>query len=80
MFKEMTPFSGTNSSTGCPIPEAIAMAWAKKHLEEFILEDGNVSKRLYITHEKTGDRLILNRDFFTETFAKNNKKRNTSIH
>lgn len=56
-----------------------AMAWAKKHLEEFILEDGNVSKRLYITHEKTGDRLILNRDFFTETFAKNNKKRNLRL-
>ena len=53
-----------------------ADAWAKKHLEEVVLEDGNVSKRLYITNNETGDRLILNRDFFSETFAKNNRRRN----
>ena len=53
-----------------------ADAWAKKHLEEVVLEDGNISKRLYITNNETGDRLILNRDFFSETFAKNNRRRN----
>lgn len=53
-----------------------ADAWAKRHLEEVVLEDGNISRRIYITNEGNGDRLILNRDFFSETFAKNNRRRN----
>lgn len=56
-----------------------ATAWAKKHLEEVVLENGTVAKRLYIKNDETGDTLILNRDFFSETFAKNNRRKNNRL-
>lgn len=44
--------------------------WAETHLPEVDLPTG-VAKRLYIKNTETGDEFVLNKGFFSETFAKN---------
>ena len=52
-----------------------AEQWADTHLPEVELQTGK-AKRLYIKNTNTGDEVVLNKGFFSETFAKNlyNKK------
>ena len=56
-----------------------ADARAKKHLQETKLDNGDIARQLTIMNAETGDNLILQRSFFSETFAKNDKRRNLRL-
>ena len=49
--------------------------WSKEHLKDTTLSYGNVTKQIIIKNESTGIELILRKNFFEETFAKNIKNR-----
>ena len=52
-----------------------AMDWARKHLEERTLPNGQVSKQIEVENNITGDSIVIKRDSFKEIFAKNLHKR-----
>lgn len=53
-----------------------ANEWADRHLDKETLPDGTIAKRLYLTNKETGNRIVINKPFFGETFTKNkNNKR-----
>ena len=56
-----------------------AEQWASTHLESSVNENGQQQKRLIIKHKRLQNGIILKREFFSETFAKNNKKWNRHL-
>jgi len=52
-----------------------ANKWAEQHLQQATLPNGQISKMLNIWNNAIGKELILKKDFFGETFAKNIKSR-----
>lgn len=51
-----------------------AVAWADRHLPSLQLFSGE-SKRLLVVNSETGDEIIVNKKFFSETYAKNIRNR-----
>lgn len=53
--------------------------WADRHLKEETLPDGTIAKRLYLINDETGNRIVVNKSFFGETFAKNIKNKRLAM-
>lgn len=53
--------------------------WADRHLKEETLPDGTIAKRLYLINDETGNRIVVNKSFFGEIFAKNIKNKRLAM-
>lgn len=50
-----------------------SLQWCDRHLKRDTNDKGQIVKRLILPHKRMSDGIILNKDFFLETLAKNNR-------